>query len=264
MLNDPSYLTFQEQNWTNLFGEYTSDETAWYGIWTVYSSNKEIVKCDRAVRSFLINEDKTIVTHTNRYLYPDGSEDKKVWHLDKEKCNLPDGITHPAIPSMRALSFGGGATAWLSTKLELGKNFGAEFFFKYGKWRTSIAILYGEKGELNKIVQINEHLGSFTNSSPTQENVTISDNWIAKRQSMTPDLKISPPEKIKQWMFDATKAFFLPDRTILTIPKTVQIGESLEISASKQVTENEFKRLTARYDNSGVFSRLVSEVLDLV
>jgi hypothetical protein len=97
-------MSDREQNWTNLFGEYTSNEIAWHGIWTVYSPEKEIIKSDalrqgsrqRATRSFSVNEDKTIVTHINRHFHPDGSHDEKIWHLDKEKCNFPDGVVHPA------------------------------------------------------------------------------------------------------------------------------------------------------------------------
>jgi Domain of unknown function (DUF3598) len=254
----------REQNWTNLFDEYTSNEIAWHGIWTVYSPEKEIIKSDRAIRIFRANEDTTIVTHINRYIRPDGSHDEKIWHLDKEKCNLPDGVVHPAMPFMRALSFGKGATAWLSPKLVFGKNFGAEFFFRYGNWRTSVAIVYGENGKLNRIVQINEHLGSFVDPLPIQEITTISGNWIGEKQSMTPDLKISSPETIQQWMFDATEAISLPNGVVLIVPQTVQVGESFAIAATKQVAENEFKRLTAQYDNSGAFALLVSEVLHLV
>jgi hypothetical protein len=252
----------REQNWTNLFGEYTSNEIAWHGTWTVYSPNKEVVKSDRAIRIFRANEDTTIVTHINRYIRPDGSHDEKIWHIDKEKCNLLDGVIHPAMPWMRALSFSDGATVWLSPKLESGKNFGAEFFFRYENWRTSVAIVYGETGELNRIVQINEHINRFVDPLPIRENTTSSGNWRGEKQLMTPDLKISPPEKIQQWMFDATEAFSLSDGIILTIPQTVQIGEEFEIAATKQVADNEFKRLTARYDRSGALKLLVSEILN--
>jgi Domain of unknown function (DUF3598) len=65
-------------------------------------------------------------------------------------------------------------------------------------------------------------------------------------------------------MFDATEAISLPNEVVLIVPQTVQVGEEFAIAASKQVTENEFKRLTARYDNSGAFALLISEVLHLV
>jgi hypothetical protein len=65
-------------------------------------------------------------------------------------------------------------------------------------------------------------------------------------------------------MFDATEAFSLPNGVILSIPQTVQVGEEFAIAATKQVADNEFKRLTARYDRSGAFALLISEVLHLV
>ena len=78
-----------EQNWTNLFGEYASNEIAWHGTWTVYSPNKEVIKSDRAIRIFRANEDKTIVTHINRYIRPDGSHDEKICISTKKNVTYP-------------------------------------------------------------------------------------------------------------------------------------------------------------------------------
>ncbi len=97
-----------DKNWNNLFGEYTADETAWHGQWTVYSPNQEVIKSQQ---------------------------------------------------------------------------------------RTSAAIIYGENGQLNRIVQIREHLGCFSDESPSLETSEISGNWIGKKRSMTSDLSVSPEER---------------------------------------------------------------------
>jgi Domain of unknown function (DUF3598) len=47
---------------------------------------------------------------------------------------------------------------------------------------------------------------------------------------------------------------------IRNIPTTLKVGEAFKISAGKLMTENEFKRLIAKYDDSGSFIRLISEV----
>src|SRR3712207_1930161 len=156
-----------EKNWDNLFGEYTTNETAWHGRWMVYSPNQEVIKSQQAVRSFRSNSDNTVITHTNRYLDANGNVEEKTWQIARETCNQPNGVIHPAMPWMRSLSFGAGATAWISHKFIPGQPFGVELFFRDHKWRSSAAIVYGENGELNRIVHIREHLGCFSDESPS-------------------------------------------------------------------------------------------------
>ena len=115
-----------DKNWSNLFGEYTTDETAWYGRWTVYSSSQEIINSKQAIRSFRSNSDNTVITHVNRYVDVNGNAEEKIWQLDRATCNQPDGVVHPAMPFMRALSFGQETTAWIAPKFVSGKRFGVE------------------------------------------------------------------------------------------------------------------------------------------
>ncbi|MBD2741344.1 DUF3598 family protein [Coleofasciculus sp. FACHB-1120] len=68
--------------------------------------------------------------------------------MDRETWNQPDGVVHPTMPSMRTLSFGAGATAWISQKFIPEKPFGGELFFRDGNWRTSAAIVYGENDQM--------------------------------------------------------------------------------------------------------------------
>ena len=254
----------QEQNWTNLFGDRTPEGIAWHGTWTVYSPNQEVIKSFQGVRRFWANEDKTVITHTNNYTYPDGSTQEKTWQLEKQTCNQSDGVTHPAILSMRTLSFGQGANAWLSKRLESGKNFGVELFFRYQDWRTSVASIYADSGELDRITLIREHRGSFPNQPPGSEVKNISGKWIGKKEYMTPDLKVSPIEEPQYLVLYPTggknETFFLPDGVVVNIPKRLKLGEEFEMIAGKFVSDNEYKRLNAKYDESGEFTLLISEV----
>ena len=68
-----------EKNWNSLFGEYTTDDTAWHGRWTVYSPNQEVMKSQQAVRSFRSNLDNTVITHINRYFDANGNVEEKTW-----------------------------------------------------------------------------------------------------------------------------------------------------------------------------------------
>jgi hypothetical protein len=81
---------------------------------------------------------------------------------------------------------------------------------------------------------------------------------------MTPDLKVSPIEEPQDLVLYATggknETLFLPDGVVVNIPKRLKLGEEFEIIAGKFVSNNEYKRLTAKYDKSGEFTLLISEV----
>jgi Domain of unknown function (DUF3598) len=55
---------------------------------------------------------------------------------------------------------------------------------------------------------------------------------------------------------------FLPDNIIVNTPQKVNIGKEFEIVSSKLVTEHTYQRLTAKYNNSGAFTMLISEVFN--
>jgi len=81
---------------------------------------------------------------------------------------------------------------------------------------------------------------------------------------MTADLKLSPAEENQELVLhvigDRTETFFLPDGVVLNIPKSVKLGEEFDLEAGRFVSNNEYKLLTARYDNFCVFTLLISEV----
>jgi Domain of unknown function (DUF3598) len=259
-------INLHEQNWKNLFGDFTTEERAWHGTWTSYTPEKQVIRSYQGVRRFRANEDKTVIYQTNNYTYADGSKEEKNWQIEKLIANQPDGIVHSAIPSMRALSFGEGATAWLSQELEVGKNFGMELFFRYQDWRTSVSSIYGENGDLIRITQIREYLGSFPSQPENSELENIAGYWLGKQQFMTPDLKISTVSEIPQLILDPTQGknqiIWLSDRIILNVPRKVILGEEFVIVVGKLVAENMFKRLAVNYDESGKFTMLISEVFN--
>jgi hypothetical protein len=260
-------MNLQERNWENLFGYITPEGAFWHGIWTMYSLEKEVLTTFKGIRKFQVNEDKTIITHINHYIYSDGKEQETIWEIEKQICNLPDGITHPALLSMRALSFGDGANAVLSKQLEVETKFGAELFFGYEDGRTSVATIYEESGELLRISLICEHLDIFPTVPAELEVEKLSQKWIGKKEWITPDLQISAFPETQQLVLDPTKGknetLLLPDRIVVNVPKKVSIGEEFELVAGKLVAENEYKRLTVQYDNSGAFTMLISEVFSL-
>jgi hypothetical protein len=261
-------MNLQEQHWQKLFGHVSTDGSPWYGIWIIYSPEKQVLKSSKGIRILQANPDKTVITHTNQFPSPDGNIQEKQWKIEKEFCNLPDGLLHPADESKRGLSLtGDGATAWVPKALEPGHPFSVELFLKHEDWNTSIGSIYDGSGCLEKILNLREHLGSFPTTPEKLEIKNLSGNWIGKKELMTPDLKISTIEETQELILglgqDKNETFFLPDGIVVNIPKQVSVGEEFEIVAGKFVTDNEYERLTANYDSSGKFLLLSSEVFHL-
>ena len=259
-------MNLQEKNWQNLFGHITTSGVAWHGIWKVYSPEKKVINSFKAIRKFQANQEKTLITHTNKYSN-DGTESEKMWQIEKQICNQPDGVIHPEFLSMRTVSFGEDKNAWISKKLEAGKKFGSELFFRYQDWRTSVASIYGLSGDLEKITVISEHLNSFPNELAKVEIEQLSGKWSGRKEYMNSDLQISTQAEHQELVLEPTtrknKTISLPDNIIVNVPEKVNTGEEFEIVSGKLVTENEYQRLTVQYDNSGAFAMLISEVFRL-
>ncbi len=257
-------MNLQEQHWDKLFGYLTNEANPWYGIWTVYSPEGEVIKSSQGIRILQANADKTVITHINQFPSPDGTTLEKQWQIDKGTCNQTDGLLHPADESKRALSVAGdGATAWVPKTLERGHPFSVELFLKHKNWNHSIGSIYDSSGCLEKILHLREHFGGFPNIPERSTIDDLSGTWSGKKQSITSDLKVSPLEEIQELVLDPTegknKTFFLKDAVVLNIPTELKAGEAFEIVAGRLVSDNEYHRLTAQYDDSSAFSLLTSE-----
>jgi Domain of unknown function (DUF3598) len=261
-------MNVQDKNWEHLFGDITTSGVAWYGVWTVYSPEKEVLNSFKAVREFQANQEKKLITHTNKYSYSDGTVSEKTWQLEKQICSQPDGVIHPALSSMRAVSFGEGRNACVSKKMEAGKKFGTELFFRYQDWRTSVASIYSENGDLEKITIISEHLNSFLNRPSKAETENLQQKWSGQKKCMNSNLEISVSEENQELVLEPTtqknKVVYFSDDITVNLPEKVYIGEEFEIISGKLVAENEYQRLTAQYDKLGAFTMLISEVLKLI
>lgn len=77
-------------------------------------------------------------------------------------------------------------------------------------------------------------------------------------------LLISDPENIQGLEIDPTQGknetFLFPDRIVMNCQKQIQVGEAFELVAGKLVADNLYKRLRVKYDDSGNFILLVSEI----
>ncbi|QIR37545.1 DUF3598 family protein [Tolypothrix sp. PCC 7910] len=258
MMNAP------ERNWSTLFGDHTPEGVSWYGIWTSYALNQEVINSLKCVRNFRSNADQTIIYHTNSYEYADGSKEEKTWQIDKQICNQDDGILHPGLPTMRTLAITPEIYAVLVRNFEPGKRFGMELFFRNEEWRTSVVVMCGENSDIERFTQIREYLGSFPVKPPDPVVKDIDGQWIGEKQYINADLSVSNVESIENLTLasleDSYQAVFLPDGIVINTPKSLQIGQEFSIIVGKFVSANKFKRLTAKYDKLGNFQRLTSEI----
>ncbi|ARV58481.1 hypothetical protein BZZ01_07350 [Nostocales cyanobacterium HT-58-2] len=125
--------------------------------------------------------------------------------------------------------------------------------------------MYGENGQLNRIVHIQEHLGRFFDKSASLEPSKISGNWIGKKLSMAPDLSVSPEEET-QIFFDHIssghhKLISLPGGMILMLPENVNVDQPIQIAALQRTADDQLKYLAAHYTAVGAFALLISATL---
>ncbi len=119
-------------------------------------------------------------------------------------------------------------------------------------------IVYGENGQLNRIVQIREHLGCFSDESPSLGTLEISGKWIGKKRSMTSDLSVSPEEETQisfEQLSGHHKMISLPGGIILMLPEIVTVDQPIQIAAGQRTADHQLKYLTAHYSAVGQLTK---------
>ncbi|KST68927.1 DUF3598 family protein [Mastigocoleus testarum] len=256
----------QEQNWQNFCANHLRD---WYGIWTRYSAQGEVIESFQSLRSLKLNQEQTGIDQTNRYTYADGRIEEKNWQSTKQSKNLSDGIVHPKTSLMRSLYFEQGAAAWVTNQLKLGDFFhSGELFFRYENLRHSVGAVYDESGGLLRITSIREDSLNFPSKYWSKQlellpKRNISGKWQGISVTMTSDLKVSLPVPIKQRSFcEENETFFLPDGIFLNCPKKVNIGNHFTIIANWLITSSHLQQLILKYNLKGEFSTLTLEIFN--
>ena len=256
----------QETNWFNLFGKYTPEKTTWHSLTTVYSLELEVIRAYKFMRAFSTNTDKSIVYHQNTSYLPDNQINEQSWELEKQKCNQPDGVFHPASESMRAIGFGNETSIWTSIQLRTNTNFGSEVFFQHQDWRHSVIPVYQE-GNLARIVVIKENQTDFPSQIDEDKITDLSGHWQLEQVKMTPDLQMStanfPSQEINFPSVEANQDYFLPEKIILNLPKSITHGQAFEILVGKQIAKNLYKQVKTQYDSTGKLMGLISEAYNL-
>jgi hypothetical protein len=256
-------MELKEQNWQNLCANHVKD---WHGIWTRYSPQGDMMGSFQSLRRFHGTPDCNEVIQTNRYIYTDGRIEEQSWTLNQQLDSFPDGLSHPAFPSMRTLFFEQGAAALLCKQLETGKPSAFELFFRHDNLRNSIGIVYDAYGSLMRTASIREDTAGFPSQYWTTEvnlgtKRNLSGNWSGTAVTMTPDLKVSTPVPMQlRTDWEGHETFFYPDGITLNCPRQVKIGTAFTLAANWLVNSCELQHLIINYDESGAFSTLTLEL----
>ena len=244
-------MDIKEQNWNNFCAKHLQD---WHGIWTIYSPSGEVTDTFQCVRSFRSNQEQTEITHTNRYTYADGRTEEKTWQLYK--------------PSLRSIFFEQGAGAYNSQQLEPGTLFAVELFFRHEDIRHSVVAAYQDGSNLTSMLSIREDAASPSKFWSSELNLVaerkLSENWSGTRQTMTPDLKVSPalPTQL-HWEIEGNETFFFPDGISLSCPGKVKVGKAIAIATNWLVNSTYMQQITIKYDELGAFHNLTFEQFHL-
>ncbi|MBF2008644.1 MAG: DUF3598 family protein [Chlorogloeopsis fritschii C42_A2020_084] len=241
----------QLENWDNFCRHHANND--WYGTWTRYDSDGQIIESFHCIRSFKISPDASEIYHQNHYTYADGKKETKTF-----------GPYHK--PITRAL-FLDNSFSWGSTEIEIGSNFGFETGFRYEDRRASVASLYDSAGSLEKIVVIPETLTNFPEkpNSPLSEK-DIPNNWRGTGKTMTPDWIVSPASETSWHRLENIGSDYLIlhffDGISISCPRNIHPGKDLFVSVDWQINSNLLQRGIRNYDASG-FTNFKLETFNL-
>ena len=229
----------QLQNWNN-FCQYHANND-WYGTWTRYSADGQIIETFHCIRSFHVSDNGNEIHHQNHYTYADGTKETKTFGSYKK-------------PITRSW-FLDNTFSWGSTKVESGSNFGFETGLRYEDKRTNVVIMY-DAGNLERITVIPETLTIFPeNPSPTSAK-ELSGNWVGTAKNMTPNWMVSSPVPAS-WqplenLADDYQIFHFSDGISISCPRKVAIGKSFLAAVDWQIYHNLLQRGIRNYKDSSL------------
>lgn len=126
----------------------------------------------------------------------------------------------------------------------------------------SAAIVYGENGQIERIVQIRECLSDFPDESSRLKSLDILVDWVGNKRTMTSDLSISPEEKIHLSFREGDhKTMLLPEGLALMLPEQVPIAQPIQIAAAQFMANHQVNYLAADYTADGAFTSLTAATL---
>jgi hypothetical protein len=233
----------QLQNWYN-FCQYHANND-WYGTWTRYSADGQIIETFHCIRSFHVSDGGNEIHHQNHYTYADGTKETKTFGPYKK-------------PITRAL-FLDNTFSWGSTKVESGSTFGFETGLRYEDKRANVVIVYDDAGNLEKIIVIPETLTIFPENPSPPSAKELSGNWVGTAKNMTSNWMVSSPIPVS-WKplenladeADDYQIFHFSDGISISCPQKVAIDKSFLATIEWQISHNLLQRGIRNYKDSSL------------
>lgn len=167
-----------ETQWNNFCSNVVAD---WTGSWTFWDPQTDKVSRSlKCIRSFILNDDKSIVVHRNigldRPLLPGHSGP---WEMHKEDTD-DQGLYHPALPKARTMLLSNGSGVLALPQIADSDRVVVEIFLCRGDHRCSVVVSYNESNELRSFGTIREkqrkaQIEMWSPSTELRESFLLSD-----------------------------------------------------------------------------------------
>ncbi len=235
---DDAVLNAQQQNWENFCQYHLGD---WDGTWTRYSSQGEALDSFQCVRSFHLSEDGNQINHKNHYTYADGKSKTEAYGPYKR-------------PITRALYLQN-SFSWGSTTLNPGNYLGFETGFRFENKRASAIAMLDDKGKLQEVAIVSEHLGSFANRPPGPPANKHAGNWQESLQTMTPNWMVSAevelPWKILDDLAEEYLTLHFAEGISLSCPQLIKPEQEFFLAVDWLISPTLLQRGIRHFDKSG-------------
>jgi hypothetical protein len=241
-------MELQLKNWDNFCKYHVNCD--WYGVWTKYSTDGQVIDSFQCIRSFHLNEEGSEINHQNHYIYADGKKETKTFGPYKK-------------PDTRAL-FLDNSFSWGSIIVVEESRFGFETGFRYEDKRASTVLIYNESGHLQEITVIYEVLEGTSQDSNLVSLQDFSGMWSGTAKTMNPNLIVSSPfatsyERLEHSTDDYLKLHF-SEGICINSPMLVQPEKEFSAAVHWLINPNLLQSGIRNYDASGFTGFTLAEL----
>ncbi len=229
----------QLQNWDNCCKYHVNCD--WYGVWTKYSRDGQVIDSFQCIRSFHLNQEENQINHQNHYIYADGKKETKTFGPYKK-------------PDMRAL-FLDNSFSWGSAIVVEESRFGFETGFRYEDKRLSTVVIYNKGGNFQEITVISEVLSGISQESNLISQQQFSGIWEGKAKTINSNWIVSSPiETTYERLENSTDSYlklYFPEGVCVNCPDRVEAEQEFSAAVHWLINPNLLQSGIRNYDASG-------------
>ena len=238
----------QLQNWDNFCKYHVNCD--WYGVWTKYSPDGQVIDSFQCIRSFHLNQNGSEIKHQNHYIYPDGKKETRNFGPYKK-------------PDTRAL-FLDNSFSWGSIIVVEESRFGFKTGFRYEDKRVSAVVIYNETGNLQEITVISEVLKGISEESNVISPEQFSGIWKGKAKTINPNWIVSfPVETIYNQLENNADDYLnlhFPEGVYVNCPSQVEPEKDFVAVVDWLINPNLLQSGIRKYDSSGFTDFTLAEL----